>query len=168
GAHRAIGHFVRQRRETARHQSGAEPHEGSEIGGTPCRRGVPSPPPGRPMTSRELPRAWRERAAQLRRYAPEVANALDDAAGELEAAIGEDDARELTLAEAAAESGYSAEHLRKLVATGQLANAGRHHAPRIRRGDLPRKATPRPGAGAYSVDRDAIDLVRRQGRPRAG
>jgi hypothetical protein len=52
---------------------------------------------------------------------------------------GEDDAT-LNLQEAARESGYSADHLGRLVRSGQIPNAGRPNAPRIRRGDLPRKA----------------------------
>ena len=53
----------------------------------------------------------------------------------------------LTLTQAASESGYSAEYLGALIRQGRLANAGRPHAPRIRRQDLPRKASglpPRP------------------------
>lgn len=46
---------------------------------------------------------------------------------------------ELTVVEAAAESGYSAAHLRRLLADSRLENAGSQGRPRIRRGDLPRK-----------------------------
>jgi hypothetical protein len=46
----------------------------------------------------------------------------------------------LTLTEAAHRSGYSREHLGRLVATGTIPNAGRPNAPRIRVADLPRKA----------------------------
>jgi hypothetical protein len=45
----------------------------------------------------------------------------------------------LTLADAAVESGYAAEYLGALIRKGQIQNAGRPHAPRIRRQDLPRK-----------------------------
>lgn len=45
----------------------------------------------------------------------------------------------LTLSEAAEESGYSQDHLRRLIREGKLTNAGRHHAPLVRRADLPRK-----------------------------
>jgi hypothetical protein len=73
----------------------------------------------------------------------------------------------LTLADAATESGYSAEHLRHLVASGQLTNAGRKHAPRIKRSDLPRKlaakTTERASAAsdAYNADADALSIVGR-------
>ncbi len=46
----------------------------------------------------------------------------------------------LNLTEAAKESGYSADYLGSLLRQGRIANAGRPHAPRIRRRDLPRKA----------------------------
>lgn len=46
----------------------------------------------------------------------------------------------LSLNEAARESGYSAEHLQRLVANGDIPNAGQKGKPRVRRGDLPKKA----------------------------
>jgi hypothetical protein len=48
---------------------------------------------------------------------------------------------ELTIAEAAQESGYSGQHLRALLAAGEIPNAGRKGRPRITRQDLPRKAS---------------------------
>ena len=45
----------------------------------------------------------------------------------------------LTLQEAADLSGYSADHLGRLVREGKIPNAGRPKAPRIARRDLPRK-----------------------------
>lgn len=42
----------------------------------------------------------------------------------------------LTVAQASAESGMSADHLRHLVKNGRIANAGRHGKPLIRRSDL--------------------------------
>ena len=45
----------------------------------------------------------------------------------------------LNLTQAAAESGYSPDHLGALVRTGMIPNAGRPHAPKIRRQDLPLK-----------------------------
>ncbi|MDE2782551.1 MAG: hypothetical protein OXK77_06320, partial [Gemmatimonadota bacterium] len=46
--------------------------------------------------------------------------------------------------EAARESGYSADHLGRLVRDGRIPNAGRPGAPRIARTDLPRKAPAEP------------------------
>lgn len=45
----------------------------------------------------------------------------------------------LTLAEAAAESGYTAAHLGKLIAKREIPNAGKKRSPRLRRSDLPKK-----------------------------
>jgi len=47
----------------------------------------------------------------------------------------------LNLQQASQESGYSADHLGRLVREGKIPNAGRPNAPRIRRADLPRKAS---------------------------
>ena len=51
-------------------------------------------------------------------------------------------AETLSLRKAAFESGYTSDHLGRLVRTGSIPNAGRRNAPRIRRTDLPRKASP--------------------------
>jgi hypothetical protein len=117
----------------------------------------------------ELVAAWRDRAASLRRYAPEVANALEDVAGELEARLRETEADLLTLQAAARESGHSADHLGRLILAGKLENHGRKHAPKVRRGDLPRKAARRPGlalqpGGAHmeALTREAIASTRRR------
>jgi hypothetical protein len=91
----------------------------------------------------ELVTAWRDRAASLRRYAPEVANALEDAASELEAHLRETEADLLTLQAATRETGYTSDHLGRLIRAGKLENHGRGHAPKVRRGDLPRKAARR-------------------------
>jgi hypothetical protein len=52
----------------------------------------------------------------------------------------------LTLREAASESGYSQDHLARLVRAGAIPNAGRARSPRIRRANLPRKAAALPGS----------------------
>ncbi len=46
---------------------------------------------------------------------------------------------QLNLTDAAAESGYSPDHLGRLVKRGLIRNSGRPNAPRILRSDLPRK-----------------------------
>jgi hypothetical protein len=63
-------------------------------------------------------------------------------ADDLEASEIEQSLECLTLAEAARESGYSAAHLARLLDEGRIANAGRKRAPRIKRGDLPKKPPP--------------------------
>jgi hypothetical protein len=50
----------------------------------------------------------------------------------------------VTLAQAARESGYSTDYLGLLIRQGRIPNVGRPHAPRIRRRDLPRKASRLP------------------------
>ena len=91
---------------------------------------------------RDLAVRWKTEADTLeRRYADERAARLFRLhAVELEEAIREEEAEALTLQEASAESGFSADHLGRLLRDGKLPNAGRPHAPRIRRDRLPVKA----------------------------
>ena len=92
-----------------------------------------------------LPVAWRKRAKALRRYGGDTpAVALDRCADDLEAMLRERDETTLSLVEAAQESGYSADHLGRLVRDGRIPNAGRPGAPRIARVHLPRKAHTQP------------------------
>jgi len=58
---------------------------------------------------------------------------------ELDTLVSDSANEALSLRQAAAESGYSADHLAREVRAGRILNAGRRGAPRIRRGDLPRK-----------------------------
>jgi len=94
-----------------------------------------------PPTLRELIPAWRARAAELRAWAAAegAAVALEHAADELAGALRAEADAPLTLGEASRESGYAVETLAKLLREGRIPNAGRKHAPRIRRGDLPLK-----------------------------
>ena len=92
-----------------------------------------------------LPVAWRRQAKTLRRYGGETpAVVLDRCADDLEATLRERDETTLSLVEAARESGYSADHLGRLVRDGKIPNAGRPGAPRIARSHLPRKAPAEP------------------------
>ena len=70
-----------------------------------------------------LPATWRTQAKALRRYRDETT---------------------LSLTEAARESGYSTDHLGRLVRDGKIPNTGRPGAPRIARSHLPRKAPAEP------------------------
>lgn len=89
-----------------------------------------------------LAKRWRVDAALLRQYKNiQQAEWLEDRATELERALHEHDNELLTLAEAGKESGYSADHLGRLVREGVLENLGRQNAPKVRRADLPRKLT---------------------------
>ena len=69
------------------------------------------------------------RGAQMcRTFADELEGVSRDAGDEL-----------VSLQQAADESGYSAEHLGRLIRDGKLQNRGRKGSPLLRRGDLPRK-----------------------------
>jgi hypothetical protein len=89
-----------------------------------------------------LPAEWRQKADRLRRYSASAANAWDDAATELEAALAKWESELLSIRQAAVESGYSEDHLRTLVRDGALPDSrpnGSRGEMRIRRCDLPRK-----------------------------
>ncbi|MHB1863402.1 MAG: hypothetical protein ACYCVL_10570 [Gemmatimonadaceae bacterium] len=83
---------------------------------------------------------------------------LDRVIEELEDVLRGADEEPLTLEQAANESGYSADHLRKCVADGTVPNAGAKGRPRIRRADLPRK--PGRSASGYDPGADAVRLER--------
>ena len=94
-----------------------------------------------PASVEGLPADWRRKAKSLRRYGGETpAIAIERCAEELEATLVERDETTLSLVEAARESGYSRDHLGRLVREGKIPNAGRPNAPRIARRHLPRKA----------------------------
>src|SRR4051812_16015514 len=103
----------------------------------------------------ELIRRWREEAETIRRrYSADGLAALSEThARELELALRAPLDAELTISEAAAQSGYSRPHLRRLLDTGVLPNAGRRRAPRIRLGDLPAKPTHRARGGKDPLQR---------------
>ena len=69
----------------------------------------------------------------------EASKTIAIAADELEECIRVAGQGSLSLQQASMESGYSAEHLRRLVREGTIRNAGRFHAPAISRADLPVK-----------------------------
>ncbi|MBI4540477.1 MAG: helix-turn-helix domain-containing protein [Gemmatimonadetes bacterium] len=86
---------------------------------------------------------WRQEAAILRRRgAVGHAHALESCAADLEERLRRWGLEELTVPQAAAESGYTQDHIRELVREGKIpdarpeGSAGRIH---IRRSDLPRK-----------------------------
>ncbi len=79
----------------------------------------------------------------------------------------------LDLAEAASRSGYSREHLGRLVREGKIPNAGRPNAPRISLRDLPRRAGHLPpervpeqvsDASKGQIVRSIVDAQRRSSR----
>ncbi len=62
----------------------------------------------------------------------------------------------LTLGDAAEESGYSYSAIQKMVASGELSNLGDKGNPRVRRGDLPRKAIAPP---SQSGEPDLVGMI---------
>ena len=100
----------------------------------------------------DLANVWIKDAKFLREHgASEAAVTSEKHAREVVKAVSEAEDETLTLAEAAAESGYARRTIRQKVATGEIPNVGRKNAPRIRRGDLPRKA----GAASNGFDAGA-------------
>ena len=115
-----------------------------------CPNGLPPMPPSiRTWVNlsqsrgeiQQLPTQWRAAADQLRHYAAAGhAQLLEVCADELDAALRAGEEAVLTLGHAATESGLTADHLARQIRAGRIPNAGRPHAPRIRRADLPCKS----------------------------
>jgi len=88
-------------------------------------------------TPSALVATWRQRATELQEYAPTAATAFTKAAAELEEALAMSQDAVVSLNDAARQSGYSPDHLGRLVREGKLENLGTRHRPRVRLGDLP-------------------------------
>ena len=92
------------------------------------------------MSPQELSVKWRGHVETLRTFgATSQAQAVEQCAAELERALALNDDELLTRSQAAAFSGYSADHLGRLMRQGSLRNMGKTRAPLFRRKDLPRK-----------------------------
>ena len=117
-----------------------------------------------PLGFRALVPAWRERAEVFRRHgATELCQTVIVLADELESALQAEAEHVLTIAEAAKESGLSPDHIGRLIREQKLPNFGRRGAPRVRRGDLPRRAgVAGDGAKGYDVTADARSLLQRR------
>ncbi len=108
-----------------------------------------------PASVEGLPADWRKHAKALRRYGGETpATAIERCADDLEATMREQDETTFSLVEAAHESGYSKDHLGRLVREGKIPNAGRPNAPRILRRHLPLKAPSGPRLAESAARRD--------------
>lgn len=88
----------------------------------------------------QLGEQWGEMAGTLEPYAPSAAAAYRACARELEEARRLQEAEPLTLQQASALSGYSVDHLGRMVRAGTLRNVGRKHKPLVLRRDLPMRA----------------------------
>ncbi len=121
----------------------------------------------RPQNRPELAAAWRRRAELLAQYGdPNSARLWRLAADELDAMVASEREVPLTLHEAAKRTGYTVDHLAERIRRGELPNAGRKGAPRLRVCDLPapkRSAAPRaPSSSPATVD--VLELGRRARR----
>lgn len=120
------------------------------------------------QTLAALRERWEARRDELRRLHALVDGAVlcDELLSELDRLTDSAENERLSLTRAAAESGYSADHLGRLVREGKLANVGRPNAPKVRRADLPRKPARRlasPAAHSYDASTDARSLLARRG-----
>lgn len=87
-----------------------------------------------------------------------TASLLENFCNQIEEGLAQVALHPLTLAEAARESGYSTDQLSRLIREGKLVNVGRKGAPRVRRGDLPKK----PGGLTWLTP---VSLQRHLSRP---
>ena len=119
--------------------------------------------PAQMVLPADLPAEWRALAEEFRHFGAEAhATAVDRCANRLEEALRHREDEQLTLQDAANESGFSADHLGRLVREGKIPNAGRPGAPRICRRDLPIKASPSDASlprTSPSSDNDNAQIV---------
>ncbi len=107
----------------------------------------------------DLPWEWRSKAELFRDHEEvSLAIAYETCAAALEEALASEGDVALTLRQAAEESGYSADHLGRLIRDGEIPNAGRPGAPRIARGDLPIK--PEVASRPENLQLDRTQIVR--------
>ena len=109
----------------------------------------------------------RAKAAELRdNFGDDArARALEWASERIEQALDRLDDQPLTLAEAALRSGYSRDHLARIIREGRVPNAGRRGSPRIRAADLPIRPRPvlaGPTRSAYDPIADARSIESRR------
>ena len=116
-----------------------------------------------PRSLDRLATQWRSEAETLRtRGATAQAVLLESCADELESALQQQHDELLNLTQASRVSGYSREHLGRLLKEGRIPNAGQPGAPKIRRGSLPTKSAnlrlPKSVLQSSSTSKD--DVVR--------
>jgi hypothetical protein len=112
------------------------------------------------MTSHDLVAKWTSRRQEWVRFRAQVDGGAicDELLSDFGAFLTASQSTLLTLRQAAATSGYSEEHLGRQVLQGKIPNAGRKGSPRIRAGDLPRRAR-RSGPRLYDPTSDAQALL---------
>jgi len=118
------------------------------------------------MSPTELRERWQTRLNEWRRLDAYVngAQLVHEFIADLESLANGSD-QSLTYTKAAQQSGYSADHIGRLVREGKLRNVGRKGAPRVLSSELPRRPAlqvARPANVAYDPVTDARSLgVRR-------
>lgn len=109
------------------------------------------------MTTHELVTQFRFAAETAKELgALDVARAWELAAQRADAYFLAHALEELTLAQAATESGYSMAHIGRLIAQGAIDNVGKRHAPRVTRASLPRKPQSRRTRSSTSEEPDLV------------
>ncbi|HVS61812.1 MAG TPA: helix-turn-helix domain-containing protein [Gemmatimonadaceae bacterium] len=92
------------------------------------------------------------------------AKLIDETLVDLETVVNGAGTETLTIAEAAARSGYSQDHIRRLIRNGTIPNVGKRRAPRVLATDLPRK----PGVQVAGASGEKYSHFRRSIPSRAG
>ena len=105
-----------------------------------------------------------EDATVLRRWGQaDLADAIDGLVRQIEERRTEWQLEELTLDQASNESDYSVAHLRRLVHEGRLDNIGEGRRLKVRRSDLPRKASRGASGGSLGEPDLAAQVLRARG-----
>ena len=115
------------------------------------------------MTPTEIRDRWLARREELRKLKASVdgASLCDEVIADLEKIVADPAEKPVTVRQAAKLSGYSEDHIGRLVRDGKLANVGRKHAPRVFPSALPRRANialARSPRAPYNPDADARSL----------
>lgn len=110
------------------------------------------------MTRDELLTRWQTRGAEWKRLGAHVDGGAvaDEILADIALLEQIEGDEVLSLTAASAESGYSRDHLARLIRQGTIPNAGRPNAPRVRRRDLPRKAAVLQSADESGISRAQI------------
>jgi hypothetical protein len=114
----------------------------------------------------ELRMKWQGAANNFRTYgAAEYAAMMDQVLADFEHALRDDGEVFLNLTQAARVTGYTPNHLGRLIADKQLKNYGRAGAPRVRLAELPKKrvSIASQSTAPYDAGTDARLLLRRRG-----
>lgn len=109
-----------------------------------------------------LIQTWTEREQELRLNGAEgLAQLCQRMCRELRRALEGEPMVVVTLKEASERSGYTIDHLRKLIRKGRLPNRGARGRPLVRVGDLPRKpGLEPPGLGVHILQTSRQQVAR--------